>query len=174
MDRMRKKSLIISMIVVMAAGATVVLLWTKPWTAFIDATVDEVAVSESTQPANSGDEDSESVAAVPVVIATGSFMSQDHQTSGQVEVVELTDGSRVLTLVDLQTDNGPDVHVYFGTNPANITDGLHSDLGLMKGNIGTQNYELPAELNPSDYSIISLWCNDFASPFGFATLQFNA
>lgn len=171
---MRKKSLIISLIVVMAAGATVVLLWTKPWTVFIDATVDEVAVSESTQPSSSSDDSGENVAAGPVVIATGTFMSQDHQTSGQVEVVELPDGSRVLTLVDLQTDNGPDVHVFFGTNPANITDGLHSDLGLMKGNIGTQNYELPAELNPADYSIISLWCNNFASPFGFATLEFNA
>lgn len=171
---MRKKSLIVSLIIVMAAGATAVLIWTKPWTAFTNATVDEVAVSESTQPLNTNGDSDEEASDGPRVVATGSFMSQDHETSGQVEVVELPDGSRVLTLVNLQTDNGPDVHVYFGTNPANISDGAHSDLGLMKGNIGTQNYELPAELNPADYSIISLWCNDFASPFGFATLQFNA
>jgi len=42
----------------------------------------------------------------------GSFESRAHTTTGTARVIEQADGSRVLALVDFETDAGPDLFVY--------------------------------------------------------------
>ena len=44
------------------------------------------------------------------------------------------------------------------------------DLGRLKGNIGSQNYELPSDIDLSHYSTVVIWCNRFDSAFGAADL----
>jgi hypothetical protein len=160
----------VSALVVVAA----LLVWTKPWTLFFDQVVDEEQVSSQSASApadaEANAEGEGSADLPPMVVATGSFVDQDHPASGQIEIVELPDGSITVTLVDLVSDNGPDVHVYLGSNVENIKDGAFLDLGLIKGNIGTQNYLIPAGVDVSAFSVVSLWCEDFAVPFGFAEI----
>ena len=49
-------------------------------------------------------------------------------------------------------------------------DGQHTSLGGLKGNIGDQNYPIPADVNLADYRSVSIWCDRFSVSFGAAEL----
>lgn len=110
----------------------------------------------------------------PVTVANGTFESIDHDTSGKALVVDVGDGTRVLRLEDLATDNGPDVFVYLSAAP--ISDGEEAldddfvDLGGLKGNLGNQNYEVPDDVDLERYRTVVIWCRRFSSGFGAADL----
>jgi len=114
----------------------------------------------------------------PLVLSQGVLVSQEHQTSGEVTILQLEDGSRVLRLENLDTSDGPRVEVWLTDAPVLdgqegwrvFDDGKHTSLGAMKGNQGNQNYEIPLDLNLSDVSSISLWCVTFSVSFGAAEL----
>jgi hypothetical protein len=44
------------------------------------------------------------------------------------------------------------------------------DLGKLKGNVGGQNYQLPADFDPSVHRNVLIWCLRFAVPFAAAEL----
>ena len=44
------------------------------------------------------------------------------------------------------------------------------DLGALKGNIGDQNYDVPASLDLAKYRAVSIWCRRFSVNFGAAPL----
>lgn len=101
--------------------------------------------------------------------ATGSFVSRDHPTSGTALVLGNGTGQRFLRFEGFATDNGPDVNVYLVNSAAGgVTDIV--DLGDLKGNIGDQNYEIPAGVDLTTYDTVLLWCVRFSSPFGEALL----
>jgi len=114
----------------------------------------------------------------PVQLLTGELLSHEHQTSGTVRLVELPDGRRVVTLENLATSNGPDVHVWLamaavqsGENGWYVFDDQeHVDLGKLKGNMGNQVYAVPDDLELTDYGSVSLWCERFSVSFGAAAL----
>lgn len=113
--------------------------------------------------------------ALPVQLAQGSFRSLEHPTTGRAVVTELPDGSRVLRFEDFETSNGPDLRVYLaaGSNDANFGAEYGQDfveLGRLKGNIGSQNYEIPAGTDLSRYRNAVVWCKRFSVGFGVATL----
>ncbi len=123
----------------------------------------EEAIDENTPPAPTG----------PVVLASGSFISRDHGTSGDVAVVQLEDGSRVLTIEGLQTDNGPDLFVYLDDTPADGPEGEFDDgisLGVLRANIGDLVYEIPDDLDLDGITSVGIWCDRFSSLFGAADL----
>ena len=111
--------------------------------------------------------------AVPAV-RVGSFRSIAHQTSGNVRVGATADGRQVVFLEDLATDNGPDVRVLLSPHPADgdasILAGDALELGLMKGNVGDQTYEVPADVDLSQFQSVVLWCERFSVGFGVAGL----
>jgi hypothetical protein len=45
------------------------------------------------------------------------------------------------------------------------------DLGVLTGTVGSQNYQLPENFDPSVHRIVLIWCLRFAVPFGAAPLQ---
>ena len=105
----------------------------------------------------------------PVAVSSGTFSSLDHPASGQAYLVVLPDGSRLLRIEDLDTDNGPDLRVVLST--AEVGTGSYDDLvelGRLKGNIGSQNYEIPADLDLSGTRSVVIWCERFSSAFGEA------
>lgn len=168
----------------------------QPWKLFVDETVDEelpVAAGpvdpaepvEPEEPADSGDADSEPdavesepAATGPVTLSSGTFISHEHSTSGTVQILELADGTRVLRIEDLDTSNGPDLKVWLTDAPVIeglsgwrvFDDGQWVDLGRLKGNIGSQNYEIPADVDLSAFSSVSIWCDRFNVSFGAAEL----
>src|SRR5207249_4841088 len=112
------------------------------------------------------------VPAGPTVLASGGFRSLEHQTTGRAVLIRLSDGRRYLRFENLNTSNGPDLHVYLSEVPAGPD--LHAygersvDLGKLKGNIGNQNYLLPGGVDLSKYRSAVIWCKRFAVGFGVA------
>ncbi|MCO4835109.1 MAG: DM13 domain-containing protein, partial [Acidimicrobiaceae bacterium] len=45
------------------------------------------------------------------------------------------------------------------------------DLGDLKGNIGSQNYEIPVGIDLDRYSTVVIWCVRFGVAFGAAELS---
>jgi hypothetical protein len=113
------------------------------------------------------------------VIARGELISHEHATTGTVVVLALPDGRRVLRLQDLRTSNGPDVKVWLSDAPVLpgsdgwrvFDDGEYADLGSLKGNVGNQNYAIPASVDLAALPSLSLWCDRFDVSFGAATLS---
>jgi hypothetical protein len=114
----------------------------------------------------------------PVVLAAGEFISHEHGTSGEAVILELPDGTRVLRIQDLDTSDGPDLQVWLTDAPVIdgidgwgvFDDGRYVNLGALKGNVGNQNYKIPADVDLANYSSISIWCARFAVSFGAAEL----
>ena len=110
--------------------------------------------------------------AVGTADLTGSFESRAHATTGMARVIEQADGSRVLALVDFRTDAGPDLFVYVvpRATEGNDVDGA-TRLGALKGNVGNQQYALPADLQLAETATVVVWCRAFSVSFGAATLR---
>lgn len=185
-----KKALLLSVLgaLVLVAGAYIF----QPWKLFIDTevqesipTVEQTPESETeqtpentTEPADEATAPTQSVSTEPIVLAEGSLISHEHETSGTAKVLQLADGSRVLRLENLDTSDGPRVEVWLTDAPVIagqdgwfvFDDGNYESLGLLKGNQGNQNYKIPADLDLSDFSSVSLWCVTFSVSFGAAEL----
>ena len=162
--------------VLIVLGA-VTLIWFQPQKLFYDNTVDE-ALPSVTAPADSSgsstDGGNDGASAEPVELATGTFISREHDTTGTARVLRLPDGSTILRLEDFETSNGPALFVYLSQNTADGEDGAfdddYIDLGALKGNIGDQNYVIPAEVDPLGYASVVVWCDRFSVSFGAADI----
>ncbi|MDW0163817.1 MAG: DM13 domain-containing protein [Nitrososphaeraceae archaeon] len=91
-----------------------------------------------------------------------------HKAEGIAKVINLADGRTFLRLENLKTTNGPDLYVYLsvGKDALDIVN-----LGRLKGNIGNQNYEIPAGTDLSKYNTALIWCKAFSTLFGSAKLS---
>jgi hypothetical protein len=171
----------------------------QPWKLFIDTEVqEEIPTTQEGTPGNLPSEtkspgedlnDSEpseeatpsetSTEAEPIVLSEGELISHEHKTTGTVKILQLADGSRILRLEDLSTSDGPRVEVWLTDAPVIegldgwfvFDDGNYQSLGAIKGNKGSQNYKIPADLDVSDFTSVSLWCVTFAVSFGAAALS---
>ena len=153
---------------VVAAAATILL--GRPM--FVDDVVDERVVTAAPQPAASAAA-SRATPARNIQVASGTFRPVAHRGTGTASVIKLTDARRVLTLTDLDTDNGPDLRVYLSTgDPARGGElGDFEDLGALKGNKGSQQYALPAKADLERFSTVVIWCRAFSVAFTAASLN---
>ncbi|MFY9805491.1 MAG: DM13 domain-containing protein [Candidatus Acidiferrales bacterium] len=109
-------------------------------------------------------------------LESGQFYSILHPTEGSATIYQLGDGSRVLRLTNFRTSNGPDVHVYMvaaddAKDVATVEKAGFVDLGVIKGNIGDQNYSLGSDLDLGKFRAVSIWCKRFSVNFGAAALS---
>ena len=165
---MRKRNALIGLAIVTVASGWYAF---RPERLFVNRTVNE---SLATVAAPAGTDPATAVTA-PRTLATGSFHTNAHDTRGMATVLELPDGRRVLRLTDFATSNGPDVRVYLVAAPdvqdnETVKTAGFVELGTMKGNIGDQNYDVPASLDLTKYRAVSIWCRRFSVNFGAAPL----
>ena len=108
-----------------------------------------------------------------VLLRAGRFESVRHSASGKAQAIDLAEGGNVLTLTDFEVDNGPDLRVYLVAGPATTEGEVEDfvDLGGLKGNVGNQQYELPADLDLDRYSTVVIWCRAFSVLFARAPLK---
>ncbi|MCX4524667.1 DM13 domain-containing protein [Streptomyces sp. NBC_01551] len=162
-------------------GAGVVVLglgmfWFQPWKLWQNATVQEAL------PGSSASASAKPGAAQPRTVAEGALISHEHTTSGTVKVIRLADGSHTLRLENLDTSNGPDLRVWLTDAPFKegvagwrvFDDGQYVSLGKLKGNKGDQNYEIPAGVDLSKFTSVTIWCDRFDVSFGAAPLAARA
>ena len=77
---------------------------------------------------------------------------------------------------NFRTTNGPDLVVYLAKHPspqqaADVVDGGYLSLGKLKGNVGNQNYEIPAAIDVAQYNSVVIWCELFGVLFSPASLS---
>lgn len=111
-----------------------------------------------------------------VEVDSGQFVGADdfHQGSGQATIYRLPEGGRVLRLDEFMVTNGPDLHVLLVPHPdpqTSVDVEGYLDLGSLKGNIGNQNYEIPADANLTQYGSVVIYCVPFHVIFATATLS---
>ncbi len=131
-----------------------------------EAPTTTVAATTTTQPAG------------PVLLYRGVFVDGDsfHTGSGDVLVYRLEDDSLVLRLEDIEVKNGPDLNVIVTPSPTvagrdDVRVEGHLDLGDLKGNIGSQNYDLPADYIPPDEFSVVVFCVPFQVVFASAEMR---
>ncbi len=112
----------------------------------------------------------------PVALRTGTFAGADsvHSGAGTATVYELDDGSRVLRFEDFTVTNGPDLRVYLGPLGEDGVAGLEEEsveLGRLKGNVGSQNYDIPADLGVDGPLAVVIYCQPFQVTFATASLS---
>lgn len=112
----------------------------------------------------------------PVVLHQSEFIEVGHAGTGRALVVELEDGSRVIRFEDLDVENGPDLRVILSRSPLvddrdAYDDGDFVDLGVLKGNQGNQNYEIPDGVDLEEFQTIAIWCRRFNYTFNAAAIR---
>ena len=113
--------------------------------------------------------------AEPVALRSGMFHAVAHTTSGSAAIYQLADGKKVLRFSNFETSNGPDVQVYLvaaddATDSDTVKKAGFIHVGALKGNIGDQNYDLPADVDLAKYRAVTVWCRRFGVNFGTAPL----
>lgn len=113
----------------------------------------------------------------PILALQGQFKDADsfHKGSGQAAIYQLADGSHVLRFEDFSATNGPDLHVILSSHPAptsseEVMQG-YLDLGSLKGNIGSQNYTIPAGTDVAQFKSVVIYCQPFHVVFATASLS---
>jgi hypothetical protein len=154
------KKLVVLLVVLVAGTAWYAF---RPERLFINQKVDEQFPTAS-------------AANVTTKLAAGQFHSGAHETKGTATIFQLGDGKRTLRLTNFETSNGPDVHVYLvaaedAKDNDTVTRAGFIDVASLKGNIGDQNYELPANADLNKYRAVTIWCKRFSVNFGTAPLM---
>ena len=158
---MKRKNVIYGLVFIAA-----VALWAafRPERLFVNAKVNEA------MPA------SVSANASETVLASGSFHRVAHDGKGNASVYQLSDGRRILRFTNFETSNGPDVRVYLvalndATDSETVKKAGYREIGLLKGNIGDQNYEIPSDIDVARYRAVTIWCKRFSVNFATAPLN---
>jgi hypothetical protein len=160
-----------------AAGLAFALFWFAPWKLFTSHTVTDalpVVSAPTSGPAPTGP------TAINHLLASGTFVSHEHSTSGAAQLIQLADGRRQLVLQNLTTSDGPDLHVWLTDRRVRegewrtFDDGRHVSIAKLKGNKGNQVYDLPADLDLTWVKSVTIWCERFSVSFGAAELSAGA
>ncbi len=126
-----------------------------------------------------GQEEAREVSAAPsaeeariqeaALFASGAFEGRsDHVTTGRVSIRR--DGETYLVVLeeDFSLDGAPAPTLGFG-------DGefiAETEFSSLRSKTGYQTYELPATIDPAEYTQFYVWCADFSVPLGVAALTF--
>ena len=110
-------------------------------------------------------------AAGPTRVASGAFSgASGHDVSGTAVLYRLDDGSHLVRLEGLESDNGPDLEVWLVQRTTGNVGRGGLELADLKSTRGNQNYEVPAGTDVSAYVGVSIWCDRFNVNFGTAEL----
>ena len=135
-----------------------------------EAPAEEAPAEEVVEEAPVEEAPAEEEAATPgeiVTLSSGNFVGiNDYAVAGDAFVLNNGTEQRFLRFENFASDNGPDLKVYL-----RAANGDFVSLGDLSGNIGDQNYEIPADVDLSVFSSVEIWCERFNSGFGFATLS---
>jgi Electron transfer DM13 len=171
--RRRRRRWILPAVLILAALVAVVVVWFEPQRLLYDQRVDEPVPAAGPQPTAQG-VPTTTHGAGPAELASGGFLSREHSTHGTARVLRLADNQQVVRLEGFATSNGPQLVVWLSENradgPGDAFGDAHVDLGPLRGNIGSQNYPVPAGVDTASYASVVVWCARFSVPFGAAEL----
>ena len=90
-----------------------------------------------------------------------------HQATGQVAVVRTADGWEVRLEDSFTFDGAPDPWVGFGKSGSFAPA---TDFYRLRSNTGAQVYKVPADVDPTAYDEVYIWCRRYSVPLGVARI----
>jgi hypothetical protein len=103
------------------------------------------------------------------VAAAGTFAGRSGYTvNGDAKAYNHSSGKKLHFTSSFTTQAGPLLKVYLAKD---VNSAAFVDLGVLKSNSGVQTYDVPANINFSEYKYAVVWCERFSVTFGIATLQ---
>jgi len=169
-----------------ALGVAVALAVFQPWLLWVDQRVEQAlpgAPTSTGEAAPAGQAPGLAPAAPQfTLLSAGAFVSAEHPTTGRALIMQGVDGSRLLRLEELDTSNGPDLHVWLSDRPSggdcagcpaswgSYDDGAWIPLGPLQGNQGNQNYPVPDDAELAGMLSVVIWCDRFDVAFGTAPI----
>ena len=163
-----------------AAAVAIVagLAWFQPWKLFTSTTVNDAVpvIASTTSSARAAPTGHQPDPPPAVLVAEGTFVTHEHATSGTAQLIRTPTGGHQLILRDLDTSDGPDLRIWLTDQPVQagsegwrvFDDGSYVEIGPLKGNRGTQVYDIPATVDVSAFRSVSIWCKRFSVSFGAA------
>lgn len=128
---------------------------------FINIKLDE-ALPEAKQMESKAMEKTQAQAvSAPIIGTTG------HPASGAARVIE-TDGKSYIRYENFKTINGPDLYIYLAKD---LDAKEYVNLGTLRATEGNVNYEIPNDVDVSDYRYVMVWCKAFGVLFNYADLK---
>ncbi len=167
----------------MAAGESMIVMDTADFEAMsqaFEAVMDGATAEEMQQlagmmgPVMDAQSDSQGEARA---VKRGQFRDADsfHRGSGDAILYATPGGNHLLRLEDLNVTNGPALHVLLVTHPDpadadDVRRDGYIDLGPLKGNRGSQNYAVPADVDVAEFNSVVIYCKPFSVVFSVAPL----
>jgi hypothetical protein len=109
-------------------------------------------------------------AAVAAPVRTAMLVGIDHRAAGTAALDRAADGRHLVGLEDIDIQPGPDYDVYLVPGRDQRTPDAGVRLDDLRGNQGTQYYEVPADtINGDDPWTVLVWCEVFDVPIANAT-----
>jgi hypothetical protein len=105
----------------------------------------------------------------PAKISTGELRGIGHDATGTASIYRRADGSAVVALEDIDIEPGPDYRVVVVRGSDQEAPGDGHELDALRGNQGTQYYEVPTGTDPGPGWTVLVWCRAFGVPIANAT-----
>lgn len=93
--------------------------------------------------------------------------TRGHPGSGTARIIK-TESGVVLRYENFKTLNGPDLYVYLAKD---LDAKEYVSLGKLQATEGNVNYEVPVNINVSEYKYVMVWCKQFGVLFNYADLS---
>jgi hypothetical protein len=141
-------------------------------------------------PSNNNSTNNSTPTATPSAVSTtepkpsgrsGSFVAGEHPTEGRVSIINENGKNYIELDQAFKTDKGPDLFVVLHRSKDIITDskppsypikeGEYISISALQNITGSQRYEIPSNVNLSDYNSVAIWCKQFNVTFGTAALS---
>jgi hypothetical protein len=160
--------------VVLSSAVAIGLAWVLFANAYDDKKVVERLVgleprSVSTDSAMLDASTPTTIPAAPMRVRSAAFRGINHRATGTASIIRQPDGAFVVGLEDIDIEPGPDYRVF--VVPGDVTrpgDGA-IELDKLRGNVGTQFYDVPRGVDPTDGEwTVLVWCRVFAVPIAAA------
>ena len=109
------------------------------------------------------------VPTTPVITQGGAFRSAPgERAQGTVHIIKIGPHYVVRIEDDFKIGGSPDPIVTFGND--NKAD-LSFNLGKLKGDLGSQNYDVPDSVDITRYRQVIIYCRSYHVPLGYADLK---
>jgi hypothetical protein len=113
----------------------------------------------------------------PHIIIAGDFQTIDamHRGTGTASIYQFSETQRVLRLEPFEVTSGPDLRVLLSEHKAPHTSAeallpTYADLGALKSQRGSQNYEIPPGLDVRAYHSVVIYSMSLNIVYSTATL----